>query len=136
MDKSSIPSSASATPAPTDHQLVTTSPPPQQSLIPAVIPTPVKPTTGDGSKGPGIIEAEEKAKGGLKAATWIYYLKAIGGVTAVIALAIGFLGQTSNNITTNLWLAWWSSAYFGPHSMVGIWVFMLVLVWHNLVGQQ
>jgi len=66
----------------------------------------------------GLMEKEERVKGGLKWSTWLYYLKAIGGAPAVCGLAFCFIAQTSNNILTNTWLAWWSSEYFGPRSAV------------------
>ncbi|KAI8908383.1 P-loop containing nucleoside triphosphate hydrolase protein [Gorgonomyces haynaldii] len=98
--------------------------------------------TNDG-KG-GIIAAEDQEQGAVKGAIYWSYIQAAGGWPYIITLVLAACLNSGTQLTTNLWLAWWSgnkynlttTEYLRVYGYLGIGQFGFALIVNSvfLVG--
>lgn len=60
-------------------------------------------------KGPGLMQAEERAVKSVPWSVYIDYIKASGTIFNAVAVALFLLASQAANIGTSLWLSWWTS---------------------------
>ncbi|KAL1588310.1 hypothetical protein WHR41_02807 [Cladosporium halotolerans] len=88
----------------------------------------VRKKKGGKKPGGGLMQAEEKAVNGVGFEVWMAYLRASGSVLVAPFVIFLLIISQGANITTSLWLSWWTSdkfgyaegAYIGVYAALGV----------------
>jgi ATP-binding cassette subfamily C (CFTR/MRP) protein 1 len=82
-------------------------------------------------KGPGLMQAEEKAVKSVPWAVYIDYIKASGSIFNAPFVIASLLASQGANIATSLWLSWWTadSTFHSPSTLFEFPLTNLLRIW-------